>query len=71
MLITVRTVINTHEAFELLEPTAVAPPLLSAAGRLLQRHEGSHISACQWSFVIGMPLRIGHSQAKFATTSPT
>jgi hypothetical protein len=36
-----------------------------------QRHEGSHSSACQWEFVIESPFRIGHSQTKLATTTPT
>ncbi|SHG57268.1 hypothetical protein SAMN05444320_11086 [Streptoalloteichus hindustanus] len=41
---------------------------LSAAGR--QRQDGSHISAFHHHNGMALPFRIGHSQAKLATTSP-
>ena len=44
-------------------------------GRLRPRachpHDGSHIRAVSSALVMGSPTRIGHSQTKFATTSPT
>ncbi len=36
-----------------------------------QPQDGSQVSMCSRSIVIGSPLRIGHSQMKLATTSPT